>query len=100
MARLNAMAAAPHTSGSGIGIAAAIQAIACLHDPTRLPLHGMPLLEVGTDPTPWRLELFGAPIPMTDGWVDIPTGPGLGFDVDEAFVRRRAKEVRVAMAGA
>ena len=50
--------------------------------------------------TPWRLELFGAPIPMTDGWVDIPTGPGLGFDVDESFVRRRAKEVRVAMAGA
>lgn len=99
MARLNAMAAAPHTSGSGIGIAAAIQAIACLHDPTRLPLHGMPLLEIGTDPSPWRLELFGAPMPMTNGWVDIPTGPGLGFNVDEAFVRRRAKEVRVAMAG-
>jgi D-galactarolactone cycloisomerase len=100
MARLNAMAAAPHTSGSGIGIASAIQAIACLQDPTRLPLHGMPLLEIGTDPSPWRLELFGAPIPMTNGWVDIPTGPGLGFDVDEAFVRRRAKEVRVAMANA
>lgn len=100
LARLNAIAAAPHTSGSAIGIAAAIQAIACLRDPTRLPLHGLPLLEVGTDPSPWRLELFGAPIPMQAGWVDVPTGPGLGFDVDEAFVRRRAKEVRVAMAAA
>ena len=32
------------------------------------------------------------------GWIDIPTGPGLGFEVDEAFVRRRASEVRVVMA--
>ncbi len=100
LARLNAISAAPHTSGGGIGIAAALQAIAVLPDPTRLPLHGQPLLEVGTDPSPWRLEVFGAPIPMRDGWVDIPTGPGLGFEVDEAFVRRRASEVRVVMANA
>jgi hypothetical protein len=27
----------------------------------------------------------------------VPTGPGLGFEVDEAFVRGRATEVRVVM---
>ena len=100
MARLNAMSAAPHTSGGAIGIAAAIQAIAAIPDPTRLPLHDLPLLEVGTDPSPWRLDLFTVPMEIRNGWVDIPTGPGLGFEVDEAFVRRRAKEVRVVMAGA
>jgi D-galactarolactone cycloisomerase len=100
LARLNGISAAPHTSGGAIGIAAAIQAIAVLRDPTRLPLHGLPLLEVGTDRSPWRLEVFGAPIPMRDGWVDVPSGPGLGFDVDEAFVRRRASDVRVVMAHA
>ena len=101
LARLNAMAAAPHTSGSAIGIAAgdpgdrvpATTRRACRSTACRSS-RSAPI------PRPWRTELFGAPIPMTDGWVDIPTGPGLGFDVDEAFVRRRAKEVRVAMAGA
>lgn len=99
MARLNAISAAPHTSGGAIGIAAAIQAIAAIPDPTRLPLHDLPLLEVGTDPSPWRLELFTVPMEIRNGWVDIPAGPGLGFEVDEAFVRRRAKDVRVVMAG-
>ena len=29
-----------------------------------------------------------------DGWVEIPTGLGLGIEVDEGFVRRHAREVR------
>ena len=51
LARLNAISAVPHTSGSALGIASAVQAMAALADPTRLPLHDLPLLEVGTDPT-------------------------------------------------
>jgi L-alanine-DL-glutamate epimerase-like enolase superfamily enzyme len=27
---------------------------------------------------------------MRDGWFDIPSGPGLGVDVDETFVRSTA----------
>jgi D-galactarolactone cycloisomerase len=100
LARLNAMATVPHTSGGAIGIAAALQAIAALPDPTRLPLHDLPMLETGSDPNPWRSELFTTPLRHRNGWVDVPTGPGLGFEVDEAFVRRRATEVRVVMAKA
>ena len=37
---------------------------------------------------------------MRDGWIDVPTGPGLGVTVDEAFVRRRASEVRIVTAAA
>ena len=98
LARLNAISAAPHTSGGAIGIAAAIQAIATLPDPTRLPLHDLPLLEFGADRNPWKVDMFREGFVRRDGWIDIPTGPGLGFEVDEAFVRRRASEVRVVMA--
>ena len=100
LARLNAISAAPHTSGSAIGIAAAIQAIAALPDPTRLPLHDLPLLEFGADKNPWKAGIFTEPFAPRAGWIDIPTGPGLGFEVDEAFVRRSASEVRVVMANA
>jgi len=31
---------------------------------------------------------------MRDGWVEIPDGPGLGIEVDEAFVRRHARDIR------
>jgi L-alanine-DL-glutamate epimerase-like enolase superfamily enzyme len=100
MARLNAITAVPHTSGSALGIASAVQAMAALSNPTALPLHDLPLLEIGTDVNPWRTELLSEPLRMQDGWVDVPTGPGLGVTVDEAFVRSRASEIRVATAGA
>ena len=97
LARLNAMSCVPHTSGGAIGIAAALQVIAAQPDPTRLPLHDLPMLETGSDPNPWRTDLFSTPLRQKNGWVDVPTGPGLGFEVDEAFVRGRATEVRVVM---
>ncbi len=97
LARLNAISTVPHTSGGAIGIASALQVIAALPNPTRLPLHDLPMLETGSDPNPWRTDVLTTPLRQTDGWVDVPTGPGLGFDVDETFVRRQAKEVRVVM---
>jgi D-galactarolactone cycloisomerase len=100
LARLNGMSAMPHTSGGAIGIASALQVIAAMPDPTRLELHDVPMLETGSDPNPWRTELFTTPLRQKHGWVDVPTGPGLGFEVDEAFVRRRAAEVRVVMSKA
>jgi len=98
LARLNAITCAPHTSGSAIGIAAAIQVIAALPDPTRLPLHDVPILEYGVDPNPWRTDLLAEPLQFRNGWVDIPTGPGLGVQVNEAHVRRVASDIRVVTA--
>lgn len=97
LARLNGMQCVPHTSGGAIGIAAALQVIAAMPDPTRIETFDVPLLETGSDPNPWRTDLFVSPLRQKNGWVDVPTGPGLGFEVDEAFVRRRASEVRVVM---
>jgi D-galactarolactone cycloisomerase len=92
LARLNAITTIPHTTQGGIGTAAAIQAIAALPNPTRLPGGDLPLLEFGTAPNPWRTEIFTTPLRLDRGWIDVPTTPGLGFEVDEAFVRAHAAE--------
>ncbi len=97
LARLKGMSAMPHTSAGAIGNATALQVLAAMPDPTRITTFDVPMLETGSDPNPWRTDLFTTPLRQKNGWVDVPTGPGLGFDVDEAFVRRRAAEVRVVM---
>lgn len=38
-------------------------------------------------------DLVAEPIALTGGFVDVPTGPGLGIHVDEAKVRRYTREV-------
>ena len=101
LARLNAVTTVPHTSGGAIGIAAGLQLISLIEAPTRLPGGDEPLLEVGTGENPWRTEVLHDGWRVgRDGWVDIPAGPGLGIDVDEAFVRRHARDVRRVGGGA
>jgi len=38
-------------------------------------------------------DLVAEPIALTGGFVNVPTGPGLGIRVDEAKVRRYTREV-------
>ena len=91
LARLHNIGCVPHTSGSIIGIAAALHAIATIPDQSTAPSTDTPFLEVGTDPNPWRDELpVGNPLAMVDGHVMIPTGPGLGITLDEGFLRANA----------
>ncbi|MFN8623633.1 MAG: mandelate racemase/muconate lactonizing enzyme family protein [Chloroflexota bacterium] len=92
LARLHNLGCVPHTSGSIIGIAAALHAIATIPDQSTAPSTDEPFLEVGTDPNPWRDGLpVGDPLALdADGCVAIPTGPGLGIEIDEAFLRANA----------
>lgn len=46
------------------------------------------LMELKPVPSPMQDELVRDPIHQVDGWVHVPTGPGLGVEVDEAVVRR------------
>ena len=94
LARLRAVACVPHTSGGAIGIAAALQALAAIPDPTNGPLSDAPFLELGMGDNPWRTDVLAAGWALHDGWVNIPRGPGLGIEVDEAFVRRSADRGR------
>jgi D-galactarolactone cycloisomerase len=91
LARLHGVGCVPHTSGSILGIAAALHAIATIPDQSTAPSTDEPFLEVGTDPNPWRIDLpIGDPLALEGGHVRIPTGPGLGIDIDEAFLRSQA----------
>ncbi len=95
LARLHGVGVVPHTSGGALGISAALQLIAVLPDPTRLPTSDPPLLEVGVGQNPLRTHVLADGWQVRNGWVDIPAGPGLGVTVDEAFVRGRARDHRV-----
>ena len=89
MARLASVAMHPHACNGALGLAATLQVIAALPDSTWLPA-AAPLLEHDFGPNPARTHLLATPLTMRDGWFDVPTGPGLGVDVDEAWVRRVA----------
>lgn len=80
----------PHVWGTGIGLAAALQLIAVLpHTPPRHTPRE-PLLEFDRSEHPFRQAVLTAPIEHVRGWVDIPTGPGLGIEVDRDALRRFA----------
>ena len=95
LARLHGVSCVPHTSGGAIGIAAGLQALAVLPNATRNPGADEPLLELGIGENPWRTDVLRSGWAMQDGWVEIPAGPGLGIEVDEAFVRGRASQIHL-----
>jgi D-galactarolactone cycloisomerase len=95
LAAMDAVRFVPHAWGGAIAVAATLQLLAVLPDPTRSPATEVPLLELDVGVNPFRTELLGEPVSLrADGMVAIPTGPGLGVEVDEAFVRRHATVTR------
>ena len=46
------------------------------------------MLEFDQAENPFREELIAKPFAIKDGHVEIPTGPGLGIEVDEAVVKK------------
>jgi len=95
LANVQSIAAMPHTSNNAIGIAAALQALACLPDPNRSPASDELYLEFGVDDNPHRTGLLSSGLEWDAGWVTVPTGPGLGVEVDEAYLRRHAVDTRI-----
>ncbi|GAA4721313.1 galactonate dehydratase [Phytohabitans rumicis] len=90
MAEAYDVALAPHCPLGPIALAASIQVDLAtpnfLIQEQSLGIHnnkGNDLLDYLVDPTVFR---------FTNGYVDRPTGPGLGIDVDEAAVRQAARD--------
>jgi D-galactarolactone cycloisomerase len=81
----------PHVWGSAIGLAAALQLLAVLpHTPPRQTPRE-PWLEFDRSEHPFRQAVVTKPIEHVNGVVAIPTGPGLGIEVDrKAFERFRS----------
>ena len=49
-----------------------------------------PLLEYEQTFNPFRDQLAGKPIAHDKGWVDVPTGPGLGIEIGRAILTQYA----------
>ena len=98
MLRICAMANAcgvqinPHVWGSPVMIAATLHLAATLPPcpPARnaQPYMQEPVMEFDRTPSAIRQELCAVPFDQEDSFVRVPTGPGLGIEVDEGVVER------------
>jgi len=89
-ARLSGIRCYPHCWGAAIVIAATLHAVSLIPDPHwGLPTDS-PMLEFDQSENPLRRELVKKPFEIRDGFVDVPTEPGLGVEIDERVVRRYA----------
>lgn len=68
----------PHMFGSAVALAATLHVLATLP--------GTPLLEFDRTPNPIRDDLAATPIQNTGNTVPVPSGPGLGIDIDASVV--------------
>jgi D-galactarolactone cycloisomerase len=84
----------PHVWGSGIAVAAALQAIAVIppipHTANPVPLLNEPVVEFDRKHNPLRDELLERNFVLEDGHLAIPDGPGLGIKVHETALARFA----------
>jgi D-galactarolactone cycloisomerase len=78
----------PHVWGSAIAQAASLQFIAALPVAHHSLFAEEPVLEYDRSSHPFRQQLITQPIGLVDGWVPIPTGPGLGVDVDRSVLEK------------
>ena len=81
------LATIPHVWGSGIAVAAALQAIAVVppfpFTANPLPLVNEPMIEFDRTPNPLRDDLLTERFALEDGALRVPSGPGLGVSVRE-----------------
>ena len=82
----------PHAWGSDILTAATLHFVAFLSRET--------FLEFNTSDDPLSRQLVTQPLQLRDGYVTLPTGPGLGVELDRAAVERlRVRETSTLAGG-
>lgn len=90
LAMLRGRQCIPHAWGGAVLIAATMQLLAVLRDPSEMPGVDSPILEVDRIDNPVRTEIGAGELRPVDGAVEIPDASGLGLTVDDAAVRRLA----------
>jgi D-galactarolactone cycloisomerase len=79
----------PHCWGTGIGLAAALQWVASLATyphTDHVPYPAM--VEYDISRNPLRDEVLAVPLHLSDGMLDVPTGPGLGIELAPDALKR------------
>jgi D-galactarolactone cycloisomerase len=89
MARLFSIQALPHCWAGAITIAATLQVLS-LFPPHYLgsTVGDEPMMEFDVYENPFRDEIVTKPFELKKGYFDVPTGPGLGIDIDEKVVKK------------
>lgn len=87
LAALRGRQCVPHAWGGAVLLAATLQAVSLIPEPSEVVGPDSPLLEVDRFDNPMRTRLATEPFVFADGRMSIPDGPGLGITVDEDFVR-------------
>jgi D-galactarolactone cycloisomerase len=88
MAQVFGVRYVPHCWGTAVGLAAALQLLAVLpHTPPSWNARE-PLLEFDRSEHPFRQAVVKSPIEHENGVVQIPTGPGLGIEIDRDGIER------------
>ncbi len=90
LARLSRIRCIPHCWGGDILIAASIHLLSLIPDPHWGLPTDTPLLELDQSENPWRDGLATQPFELRNGFIKVPTKPGLGIEVDEQVVKRYA----------
>lgn len=85
LAQAHAVQCVPHAWGTAIGLAATLHFLASLPDtpPCLVPIP--PMLEFEQTFNPFR-DRLSTPIAHDHGWVAVPTGPGLGIEIDRGIL--------------
>ena len=79
----------PHVWGTGVGLAAALQFLAALPSyPHADHVPFPPLLEYDVGQNALQNAIFVEPVRYADGYLEVPSGPGLGVTLDMAAVAR------------
>ena len=79
----------PHCWGGAILIAGTIHLLSLLPDPHWGFPTDTPLLELDRSENPWRTEITDRSFEVDrDGFIAVPTRPGLGIEVDEKRVKK------------
>ena len=87
LARLRGLQCMPHCWAGAIVIAATVQLLSLLPDTSWARETEIPMLELDMVENPFRDELLVTPLQIQDGFVSVPTGAGLGIEVNEDMVR-------------
>lgn len=88
LAQAHGVAVNPHVWGSAIAQAASLQLIAALPVAHHSLFAQEPVYEYDRSSHPFRQHLITEPIVQQDGWVTIPSGPGLGVTVDRVVLEK------------
>jgi D-galactarolactone cycloisomerase len=77
-----------HVWGTGIGLSAALHLLVVIPDNPPRHTSRQPLLEFDRSEHPFRQAVLKTPIEHDNGIVAVPTGPGLGIEINRAVLKR------------